>query len=210
MEFDKNKYKVYTWKNWMMLHWILNPGLAINELFLGQRVPKISLIDKESDKEYWERSIVPCPHCKTMHDGRTWSTDNKTAFKNWYGLYCSNCGEIVPCLRNLFSLIILGLTFPIWGWFRKSLKAKWLAKQAARYENIELEKVDNEFSKKNWIFTGLAWGLFMFLIMGVFFPFVIDKETFNLKLLAFQLIFWLIGGLGFGYIMKVFMKRKVK
>ena len=46
MEFDKEKYKVYTWKNWMMLHWILNPGLAINELILGQRVPKVSLEDK--------------------------------------------------------------------------------------------------------------------------------------------------------------------
>ena len=46
MEFDKEKYKVYTWKNWMMLHWILNPGLAINELILGQRVPKVSLEDE--------------------------------------------------------------------------------------------------------------------------------------------------------------------
>ena len=43
MEFNKEKYKIYTWKNWMVLHWILNPGLAINELILGQRVPKISL-----------------------------------------------------------------------------------------------------------------------------------------------------------------------
>lgn len=34
----------------MMLHWILNPGLAINELILGQRVPKVSLEDKSVDK----------------------------------------------------------------------------------------------------------------------------------------------------------------
>lgn len=50
MEFNKDKYKVYTWKNWMMLHFILNPGLAINDLIFGQRVPKIRLEDKISNK----------------------------------------------------------------------------------------------------------------------------------------------------------------
>ena len=40
MEFDKNKYKIYTWKNWMYLHYILNPGLAFNELILGMRLAK--------------------------------------------------------------------------------------------------------------------------------------------------------------------------
>jgi hypothetical protein len=39
MKFNEEKYKVYTWKNWMMLHWIINQGLAINELILGQRTP---------------------------------------------------------------------------------------------------------------------------------------------------------------------------
>ncbi|MGK0413746.1 MAG: hypothetical protein ACJA1B_001954, partial [Polaribacter sp.] len=111
MEFDKEKFKVYSWKNWMMLHWILNPGLAINELILGQRIPKISLEDKISDKPRMERSFIPCPHCKTLHDGITWSTQNRTAFKNWFGLYCTNCEKIIPCLMNAFSFILLAITF---------------------------------------------------------------------------------------------------
>ena len=61
MEFNKEKYKIYTWKNWMVLHWILNPGLAINELILGQRIPKISLEDKISNKPRIERTFIPCP-----------------------------------------------------------------------------------------------------------------------------------------------------
>ncbi|MCT1530529.1 hypothetical protein M3B46_05945 [Sphingobacterium daejeonense] len=122
MDFDKSKYKVYTWKNWMMLHWLLNPGIMVNELILGQRVPKISLEEKTTDKQWFERSIVPCPHCETLHDGRTWSSVNGTAFKNWFGLYCNTCGNIIPCLINVFSLIILIITFPIWGWFKTALK----------------------------------------------------------------------------------------
>ena len=50
MEFNKDKYKIYTWRNWMMLQWILNPGLAVNELVLGQRIPEISLEDKTFEK----------------------------------------------------------------------------------------------------------------------------------------------------------------
>ena len=82
MEFDKDEYKVYTWENGMVLHWILNPGLAINELILGQRVPKVSLEDRASDKPMIERSFVPCPHSEKIHDGRTWSTQTGTAFKS--------------------------------------------------------------------------------------------------------------------------------
>jgi len=26
------KFKIWTWKNPIMLHWIINPGLVINEL----------------------------------------------------------------------------------------------------------------------------------------------------------------------------------
>ena len=46
MKLDKKRYKVYSWKNFMVLHWMINPALVINELFFGQRVPKISLEDK--------------------------------------------------------------------------------------------------------------------------------------------------------------------
>lgn len=120
--FDESKYKIYTWKHWMILHFILNPGLAFNELILGQRIPKISLEDKTSKKPRAERSYVPCPHCDTLHDGRIWSADNGRAFKNWFGLYCPECGGIIPCVMNVTSYIILALTLPVWGWFKDDLK----------------------------------------------------------------------------------------
>src|SRR5690606_7153102 len=30
-EIDKHKYKIYTWKNWTYLHYIINPGVAFGE-----------------------------------------------------------------------------------------------------------------------------------------------------------------------------------
>ncbi len=71
MDNDKSKFKIWIWRNPVMLHWIINPGLAINELLLGQRVPKVSLEDKTIDKPRFEKTMVPCLHCETLHNGRT-------------------------------------------------------------------------------------------------------------------------------------------
>ncbi|MFT6192966.1 MAG: hypothetical protein ACJAV8_002416 [Polaribacter sp.] len=208
MEFNNEKYKIYTWKNWTVLHWILNPGLAVNELILGQRIPKISLEDKTSEKPRLERVLVPCPHCAKLHDGRTWSTQNGTAFKNWFGLYCSNCENIIPCLRNGFSFIILAITFPVWGWFRKSLRANWLEKQPERYRNIEIKIRPNPFDKINWKKTGLSWGAFMFIIMSFVFPYFYGQEI-TLKSISLGAVIWTIAGLLFGYTMKIFMNKAI-
>lgn len=207
MNFDKNQYKVYTWKNWMMLHWILNPGLMVNELILGQRVPKISLEDKTSNKPRIERSFVPCPHCDTLHDGRTWSQQNKTGFQNWFGLYCPNCGNIIPCLLNIFSFIVLAITFPIWGWFRTSSKNKWIEKQPQRFQAMNIEKTPNPFDNKNWIKTGLSWGIFMFLMMTIVFPYLFN-EAISTKSIVLGAVIWSIGGLAFGYTMKLSFNSK--
>ncbi len=71
MTFNKNKYKVHTWKHWAMLLWLINPGVVISELILGQRAPIITLEDKISDKPKFERIKIPCPQCQTIHDART-------------------------------------------------------------------------------------------------------------------------------------------
>ncbi len=209
MNVDRDKYKIYDWKNGMMLHWLLNPGLAINELILGQRIPKSSLEDKTlKNKARYERIRVPCPHCKTLHDGRTWSIQNGTAFKNWFGLYCTSCGNIIPCLTNIFSLLILTLTFPIWGWFRKSLKAKWLERQPKRYENINLEIIRPPFKGRTWIKIGLNWGAFMFVAMSIAYPLIIG-ETITSYTLLLGLVIWTIAGLLFGYLLKSLLYRTV-
>ena len=61
MEYDKNKYKVINWKHWRMIHWVTNPGFVINELIIGQRMPKVLLAEKEpndSESENKESMIV--------------------------------------------------------------------------------------------------------------------------------------------------------
>jgi hypothetical protein len=200
---DKTKYKAWTWKHPSMLHWIINPALAFNELVLGQRIPKITLIDKISVKPLMERTLVPCPHCGTLHDGRIWSLQNKTVFKNWFGYYCPQCGEIIPCLWNLTSLLILSLTFPLWFWFRHRLKARWLAMQKKRFANVEIKKM--EWKDTPWLKNGLAWGISVFIILTL-----IEIKDFSWLKLYIGVPLWLIAGLGYGYTMKIIMGKKRK
>ena len=209
IKYDKEKYKILNWKSPVILHWIINPGLIINELIFGQTIPKVMLIEREGKKPFYQRSIVPCPHCGTMHSGLKWSQQNKTAFQNWFGYYCDNCKEIILVQRNLTSLIVLTVTFPIWGWFRKTLKQNWLAKQPDRYKNISLEIPEKKNSTKNWLKSGLFFGLFMYVSMIIIFP-LIKGEEITPRNLLIGLPFWLIGELGWGYVMKKWMNKKGK
>ena len=77
-----------------------------------------------------------------------------------------------------------------------------------RYENVAIQTVPNPFDKKSWIKTGLSWGAFMFLFMSVGFPYFEGQEITWKKLLL-GVVIWTIGGLGFGYSMKVFMNKAV-
>jgi hypothetical protein len=206
MKYDETKYKIWTWKNPLMLHWIINPGLAVNELILGQRVPKITLVERNSTKSLSEKTFIPCPHCETLHSGQKWSPQNKTAFRNWFGLYCDNCGKIIPCLTNLTSYIILGITFPIWYWFRESLKTKWLEEQKNRFSKpLILTQPDIK-----WWYVGLRFGLSMFLFMTILLPLIMGEEISQRKLLL-GIPIWLLAGLFFGIIMKpIIGKTKIE
>lgn len=209
MKYDKKKYKVWDWKSPVILHWIINPGLVINELILGQTIPKVMLIEREGEKPFYQRSFIPCPHCGKLHPGLKYSAQNKTAFKNWYGFYCDNCKEIIPVQRNLTSIIVLILTYPIWGWFKNILKEKWLAKQADRYKNLNLEIIEKKNTTKNWLKAGLFFGLFMFAIMQIIFPWIENKEITQ-KSILIGIPLWLISGLAWGLIMKWWMNKKGK
>lgn len=199
MNFDKKKYHVWTWKNPLILHWIINPGLAFNELILGQRVPKITVIEKGGIKPLADRSYIPCPHCETLHSSLKWTPQNNTAFKNWFGLYCDNCGKIIPCVRNLTSFILLVLTFPIWYWFKDKWKQKWLNIQKGKFSKpLVLTQPDYE-----WWYIGLRYALFMFIFMSLI-DYLILQEIFTWKKLLVNAVVWIIGGLGFSLFMKMF------
>lgn len=204
MDFDKSTYKVKNWKSFTYLHWIINPGLAFNEIFLGQRIPKKTLIDKTSDKPLMERTYVPCPHCKTLHDSRIWNSKNKTAFKNWFGYYCPECGKIIPCLHNGLAYILMILTYPLWGWFADDLKERWLQKQPQRFQEGNIENITHK--EVSWIKMGAQFGGTMFLLFCGF-QILLNPSEY-LRLLLINIPIWAIGGLTFGYVMKYWMNTK--
>lgn len=207
MNYDEEKYKIWDWKSLVVLHWIINPGLVINDLILGQTIPKVMLIERGGKEALYKRSFVPCPHCGTFHNGLKWSY--KRAFKNWFGYYCDNCTKIIPVHRNLTTLIVLAATFPIWGWFRKSLKQNWIAIQPERFKDLNLEMVAKKTSTKSWIKSGLLFGIIMFFLMSIVFP-LIDGEEITWLRIYIGIPLWLISGLGFGYFMKKYLNKKGK
>ena len=206
MNYDKTKYKVWTWKNPMMLHWIINPGIAFNELAFGLRIPKVMLVERNSPKSLNEKSWIPCPHCGTLHEGLKWSKQNKTAFKNWFGYYCDNCGKIIPCLTNWTTFIVLGVTFPIWFWFKDKLKAKWLEKQKEKFSK-PLNLTYTEPVKSKYLLLGFLFGLFMYVFMTVLYPLIIGVGITQ-KGLLIGIPIWTVAGVLFAITLKLINRRK--
>ena len=198
MKYDKEKYKIWTWKSPIMLHWIINPGSVVTDL-MGLRQPKVMLIERDKSKPQAERTFIPCPHCQTLHSGLKWSKQNNTINKNWFGLYCDNCGKIIPCFANLISYILLGLSFPIWFWFKDKWKAKWLEGQKEKFSkpmNLTIPEI-----KYQWLRAGLIWGILMYVSMVILFP-LIKGDNITQTGLLIGIPIWTLGGLLFGYIMK--------
>lgn len=207
MEFDKEKWKVNDWKSLNKLYWILNPLLFGFDFLLGQRMPKVSLINKNTKLPKYERRVIPCPHCNYLHDARTWSAPNNTVFYNWFGLYCNNCENIIPCLPNGLSYLLQIITYPIWGLFKKSLKEKWLKKQPKRFENLNFSGKIEIYSGQGWIKQGLFWAAYMYLFMTFLFPLVFN-ESYSMTKILIGIPLWIIFGLIYGYSLKYFIERK--
>ncbi len=204
MEFDKEKYTVWKLPHPMLLHWVLNPGLVFNELILGQRIPKVMLIDKTSDAPLVERQYIPCPECNALNDGRLWSKGN--SFGHWFGYVCPECQGKIPCLWNITSLILLALTFPVWIWLKIFGEKKWLEIEQTRFAEI---LPGDSLEEKNfpWLKMGLMYGIIMFGIMvlpGIY------LNHFAPGTIVLQAVLWLCAGLAFGWFMKLFLMRRGK
>ena len=89
MQYDKDRYEIWKLPHPDVLFWVLFPVFIFNELILGQRRPKVTLIDNNSDQPLLERCYFPCPHCETLNDIRIWA--NRNALGHWFGLVCPNC-----------------------------------------------------------------------------------------------------------------------
>ena len=99
-------------------------------------------------------------------------------------------------------MLLLGLTFPIWIGFKDKWKKDWLQKQPDRYKNLDLENVSNPFEGYGWVIQGLFWGLLMYVFKTLMLP-LINGEAMTLRKALIGIPVWTIGGLGFGYIMKL-------
>ena len=64
-------------------------------------------------------------------------------------------------------------------------------------------------SKKAALIYGLFWGVMM-LLFSVFLNPYLRGETYNFETLPFEIIFWIIGGIGIGFLTRYFQNRSIK
>ena len=114
----------WDWRHPLILHWILNPGLAFNEVFLGQRIPAVTFLCKDCRCGIPDRNWMHCDYCDSDSMGRLWM--GSYSFGHWFGIFCPHCGTKVPTLWNLTSLILLALLCPIWIPLRFLFREKFI------------------------------------------------------------------------------------
>ena len=204
MQYEKNKFKIWTLPHPLVLVWVLFPGAILNELILGQRLPKVMLIDKESDKPLMERTYVPCPHCETLNDQRLWAKWN--AFGHWFGFLCPSCHQVIPCLWNIFSLAILAITFPLWYFPARFFRRRWLEIEKKRLARV-LERPLIEIKFIHWLLIGtFGWGVLTWVLFEGWQ--VLDGREWDLMKMIGNLPIWLVSGFVWGLLMHFFMNRK--
>ncbi len=211
MQYDKNKFKIYALPHpAVLLIWILNPFVMFNELILGLRLPKVTLVDKESNKPLPERTYYPCPHCAVLNDTRCWARRN--ALGHWFGYICPNCHQIIPCLWSVFSLVILAITFPLWYFPARLVRQRWIEKEKERLAAV-LKRPLVQVKTIHWLLIGtFIWGVFMWIFVE-FLPQmrqVLNGKEWDLTIMLVTLPIWLSAGCAWGLFMGFWMNRRGK
>jgi uncharacterized protein (TIGR02996 family) len=88
-------------RNPAVLHWVVNPGLAINELVLGQRIPKVMHLCKTC----WVAS-VRCVACRRFLTLKRLYGEREGSM--WVRLPCPDCSADIRLVRNWFAKLIIG------------------------------------------------------------------------------------------------------
>ena len=199
MDYDLDRYDAWTWKHPLMMHWILNPALAFNELVLGQRIPCLTLIDTQSEAPLADRTYIPCPHCQAMNPASLYA---KTGLGNYAGVVCAECGEEIPTLKNALTWVMTFLTWPIWAPIKYRFGPALRARQQARL----LQGADHSAPATGTRPLGLILGVVFGVLMGAFFIVkgLLDGGALSGILLSGALG-GAIGGVVFGVSMKLFL-----
>ncbi|HZZ70925.1 MAG TPA: hypothetical protein VFE24_01655 [Pirellulales bacterium] len=200
---DGHNQKIIKLPHPLLIHWIVNPALAINELLLGQRIPKITVECRDCKLTRPERTYLYCAHCDALHDCRCWT--GKQAFGNWLGFVCPACGGRIACLWNLFSLLILAITLPLWYLPVRHYRAQHLPQRPV----LKTEFKPLNLRRAFWI-QSLAFGFLMWVIMALI-PFVaqgLEEGEWRLGRLLISAITDGISGFAFGGFMTWYLSRK--
>lgn len=183
----------------LILHWVLNPGVAFGEILFGMRVPKLQLICRDCQEARIDRIYVPCPSCRAMHLGRSWS--RRRGFGNWRGIACPSCRDSIPCLWNVFSLLFLAVTWPAWFLpYRLYFRDKPLK---PIYDSVDgTPPTPKAITSRTWIFAGiLLGGCFGILLL----PIALLTSS---KSCVTTLLYCGFVGFGFSFSMWFFFGRK--
>ncbi|MCG9133053.1 hypothetical protein J5I95_15360, partial [Candidatus Poribacteria bacterium] len=202
MQYDKNRFKIHALPHPFVLLWVLFPGIMFFELISGQRLPKVALVDKEM-----ERSYVPCPHCETLNDRRLWA-----ACGHWFGLVCPSCHQIIPCLWNIFSLIILAITYPLWYFPVRFFRHRWIAKEKEKLAKVlerPLIQAKSINSPLIFLANAFASGGFMW-VMWVVLTVLREGREWDLKMMFESLPICMVVGFGIGVYMRWMEKDNEK
>ena len=198
MQYDKSRFKIQALPHPFVLLWVLFPAVMFNELIFGQRLPKVTLIEKESDKPPEERSYVPCPHCETLNDRRLWATKgNAFGHGHWFGLVCPSCHQIIPCLWNIFSLAILAITFPLWYFPVRFFRHRWIEKEKERLAKALERPLLQATSIIDSLSIGVVSGISMW-VMWVILEVVRNGGEWDLKMMLESLPTSLVAGFWIG------------
>lgn len=187
----------------LLLHWILNPGLVFNELVLGQRLPKTTLICLDCEGPLMNRQYVPCPFCGAMHSGL-----NGKFFALWRGARCACCDRPIPLLWNVFSALILGLTYPVWGlpyhlhFQKKNLPLLGVSRRGTPQKNKR--------RPLSFFWAGVLWGGLMWLVTGVLPVWRNEATPARWDVVFGMLPIWAAGGSLFGFLLWFFIGRSRK
>ena len=196
MRYDKNRFKVLSLPHPLVLFWVLFPGTMFFELILGLRLPKVVLVDKESDKP--RTTYYPCPHCETLNDRRLWANGN--TFEHWFGLVCPSCHQIIPCLWNIFSLVVLAITFPLWYFPVRFFRHRWIEKEKERLAKVlerPLIQAKSINSPLIFLISAFASGVSMW-VMWVVFEVLWNGKEWDLKTMLKSLPICMVAGCGMG------------
>lgn len=205
MQYDPKRFTIWTRRHPLILVWVLFPATILNELILGQRIPKVMLTDKESDKPWMERTYVPCPHCETLNDQRLWAKWN--GLGHWFGFVCPSCHQIIPCLWNVWSLAVLAMTFPVWYFPARFFRRRWLAYEKKRVAKV-LERPLIQLKVVHWLLIGVfGWGGLTWALFEVWAVWYYGRE-WDLKTMLESLPMWMVAGFAWSLWMHFFMNRK--